>query len=73
MYQVEARISDRELMKEHRWSLKKACTVSARDITCLLGGIGEIESYHDDRTMEQVITGTRQDEFPYQCWPLRSR
>ena len=70
MYRVETRIPHYELVREFKYALRKALPVSFEGIREFLGGEGEIERYEDFETLEVVIAGTRNVEFPWQAWPL---
>lgn len=52
MYQVETRIADIEIVREGSYALRKVTTVAYENIYDFLGGIGEVKTYHDDRTLE---------------------
>ncbi len=72
MYRIEARIPSSELVKEHYFSLFKALPTVYNELCGFLNGIGRIERWSDIATNEEVMVGIRQDEFPWQIWPMES-
>ena len=71
MYRVEARISNLELVKEHYYSLRKALPTVYSELFSFINGVGRIERWTDIETLEEVMAGIRQDEFPWEIWPLK--
>lgn len=73
MYRVEVRIPGFELVKESPYSLKKALPTAYNELLWFLNGMGRIERWRDDATLEEVMVGIRDDYFPWQVWPEEVR
>ena len=69
MYRVEVRIAHSELIKHGYFSLNKPLPYAYRELLWFLNGMGTIERFSDVATLEEVMVGVRNDDFPWQAWP----
>ena len=77
MYKIEACIPDVEIMQEPPFPLTlPSFSIRGKvlsDMRYFLGGKGRLESYRDYDKMCEVVTGIRNDEFPWHTWPMMDR